>query len=157
KVARARLLFGLGEIGRDPEAIAAGKKVIEQAMTDPASVDHDLAAVALRLTARNGDEAFYKLVMDRLSTAKSPEEHGVLQQTLTDFTDPKLEAQTLEYLISSNVRSQDSPLLLGRLVRHPETSKQAWEFVKAHWAEIDKMGGAFASGVIVNDTGSFCD
>ncbi len=157
KSLRVRLLFGLGYTARDPQAVAMARRLADQTLENPASVDHDMAAVALRITARDGGEAFYNKVLDHLQHAKSPEEEFIYRQTLTNFTDPKLVQRTLEFAMSSAVRSQDSPFMLGQLVRTPANSRQAWDFVRAHWAEIDKLGGAFAGGVIVGSAGSFCD
>jgi aminopeptidase N/puromycin-sensitive aminopeptidase len=153
---RARLLLLLGYTGNDPEAQKVAKKVSEQALENMASVDHDLAFIALRITARNGDQTFYDKVLEHLKNAKSPEEMFLYQQTLTSFTEPALVQKTLDYAMSPEVRSQDSPLMLGSVLQHPETSKPAWDFVRAHWSDIEKLGGAFAGGVIVNAAGSFC-
>ncbi len=157
KSVRVRLLFGLGYTARDPQAVAMAHKLAEQALENPASVDHDLAAVALRIAARDGDETFYNTVLDHVKNARSPEETYIYRRLLTEFTDPRLVQRTLEFAMSPEVRSQDSPYMLGQLVKRPATSRQAWDFVRAHWAEIDKLGGAFAGGAIVNATGSFCD
>jgi aminopeptidase N len=154
---RAHLLFALGFIARDPDAVAFARKLAQQALADPKSVDHDVAAVALEVSARNGDEAFYNEVLEHLKNAKSPEAVYVYRQTLTDFTDPKLVQRTLDYALSPEVRSQDAPFLFGRMVRNPEESRMAWDFARAHWGEISKMGGAFASGAIVESAGAFCD
>ena len=133
------------------------RKLAGQALADPKSVDHDVAAVALEVSARNGDEAFYNQVLEHLKNAKNPEAVYVYRQTLSDFTDPKLLQRTLDYVLSTEVRSQDAPLVLGRMVRNPEESRMAWDFARAHWAEISKMGGAFGSGAITEAAAAFCD
>jgi hypothetical protein len=41
-------------------------------------------------------------------------------------------------------------------MENPETAKQAWAFVQAHWSKIENLGGAFAGGEIVRATSVFC-
>jgi aminopeptidase N len=152
---RARLLFLLGYVGQDPEAIALAGRLSNQFLKEPGSVDHDLAYFALQIVARDGDQAFYDKIQDQMKNAKDPELYFVYQQILTSFTNPELVQKTLDYAVTS-ARSQDAPFLIGALMRHPQTQRAAWDFVRAHWSEIDKMGGSFGSGVTVEAVGNFC-
>ena len=65
KALRARLFNALGYDARDPQALAEARKIADQALADPSSVDHELAGGAFRLAALNGDADFY----DKLMTA----------------------------------------------------------------------------------------
>jgi aminopeptidase N len=152
---RARLLFLLGYVGRDPQAVAVAAKISDRFLQDPASVDHDLSYFALQITARNGDQSFYDKIVDHLKDAKDPEQMFIYQQMLTTFNDPALVQKTMDYSLTT-ARSQDSPFLLAALMRNPRTAPAAWDFVRTHWSEIDKMGGSFGAGVVVEAAGDFC-
>jgi len=154
---RAALLRVLGDVGRDPQALEFARQISEQVLAKPGAVDRELEATALQVAARDGDEDLYDKVLDRVKNAKSPEEEYIYRQALGAFADAKLLQRTLDLTLSSEVRSQDSPLMLSQMVQRATTSKQTWDFVRAHWAEIDKLGGAFAGGLIVGATGTFCD
>ena len=154
---RAQLMHALGYTARDPEVEAVARKLTEQAMQDPSSVDHELLSVALSVAARDGDAALYDQVMARLKTAKTPEEQYVYQAILTRFSDPKLLERTLESAISPDVRSQDAPYVISGVMRNPAGARLAWDFARAHWNDVANLGGAFGGGVIVTATGSFCD
>jgi aminopeptidase N len=154
---RSRLLTALGQDARDPEAIAESRKVADQALTDPASVDHELAGSALGVAASNGDAAFYDKVVTALKNTKSPEEYYAYFFTLPQFKDPKLLERTLEFAISPDVRSQDTLQLISGVLDNPEGQKLAWDYVRQHWSEIEKAGGPFASAQIVYSTSNFCD
>ena len=153
---RAELMTTLGDVG-DPQALAAAQKLAKQYLTDSASVDHDLAGRALQIVARTGDQNLYDQIMTDLKSATTPENHSTGIVVLSRFKDPRLVERTLEYAISSDVRSQDAPYLIAMVMRNPATEQQAWSFVQSHWDSIDKLGGAFAGGVIVQATGSFCN
>jgi aminopeptidase N len=152
---RARLLFLLGFVGQDPQAIAEAARLTDQFFKDPNSIDHDLVYFALQITAHNGDQAFYDKIFDHLRNAKDPELYFVYQQTLTSFSKPLLVQKTLDYALTS-ARSQDAPYLFGALMRRSQTRQAAWDFVRAHWSEIDRMGGSFGAGVTVEAAGDFC-
>jgi aminopeptidase N len=156
---RGYLMRGLGNIAHDPATEALARKLSEQALTDPLSVDPELAANALPVAAENGDAAFYDKVLEHLKTAKTPQQKSLYQQTLVAFADPALIARTLNYA-SSEARSQDSDLIIGRVMRNPRAEKTAWDFVRSQWGSKGKTNSAFggaSAGALVASTGTFCD
>jgi len=157
KALRARLFGALGYDAREPETLAQARKIADQALADPASVDREFAMAAFGLEALNGDQAFYDKIMAGLKAAKSPEEYYITLFTLARFEDPKLLQRTLDYAISPEVRSQDALGLIARVMENPAGEKLAWDFVGQHWAAIEKSGGPFASAEVVGATNSFCD
>jgi aminopeptidase N len=154
---RARLFNSLGYDARDPEVLAAARKLADKALDDPTSVDRQMAGGAMALAALNGGEDFYDRLMTAIKNPKSPEEYYMYLFTLPQFTDPKLLQRTLDYAISPDVRSQDALGVVTSVMQTPEGQKQAWEFVLAHWDAVQKVGGPFASAQVVGSTGSFCD
>jgi len=158
KTLRGHVFTQLGWDGRDPEVQAHARKIVDQVLSDPSSVDRELAIAALAVTALNGDEAYYNRLMAALENAKSPEEYYMYFFTLPNLGDPKLLQRTLEYALSSQVRSQDSPqLLTGVMFNASDGGKMAWDFIVSHWDAVQKAGGEFGGGAIVGATGSFCD
>jgi aminopeptidase N len=157
KALRSRLFNGLGHDARDQETLTEARKIADRALEDPASVDRDLAGIALALAALNGDQAFYDRVMTALKNPKSPEEYYMYFFTLPQFSDPKLLQRTLEFSISPDVRSQDALQLVTGVLQSPAGEKLAWDFIQSHWDAIQKSGGPFASAQVVGATSSFCD
>jgi aminopeptidase N len=154
---RANLLQVLGDSARDPEALAEARKLTELELQHPASVESGLAGAAFGLAALNGDSALYDNLMTAMKNAKTPEQYYLYFFTLSSFSDPQLLRRTLDYAISADVRSQDTLNLLGSVMGNPDGEKLAWDFVRTHWAEVEKAGGSFASAQVVSSTGSFCD
>ncbi|GAC1438983.1 MAG: M1 family metallopeptidase [Terriglobales bacterium] len=157
KSLRARLLDVLGETARDPDALGAARKITEQVLTAPDSVDPELAEAALKLTAMSGDAQLYERVLARTKITKTPEEYFLFLETLGRFGDRRLLERTLEYAIGPEVRSQDSLNLIATVMGNPAGEKVAWEFVRSHWTEVEQKGGPFASAEVVAVAGSFCD
>jgi aminopeptidase N len=154
---RARLFNTLGYDARDPEVLAQARKIADKALDDPASVDRQLAGGAINLAALDGDAAFYDRVMAALKNTKSQEDYYNYFYALAQFQDPKLQQRTLNFAISSDVRSQDALGLITSMMGNPEGEKPAWDFILTHWDAVQKAGGPFASGQVVASTGAFCD
>ena len=154
---RGKLLFSLAYIGRDPQTQALARKLAEQALADPNSVNHEIASVALPVAASTGDAALYDKIMADLKGAKTPEIYFRDVYALGRFRDPKLVDRTLQFALSPDVRSQDSPYVIASVMQSATVEKQAWSFVQDHWASIEKLGGPYAGPAIVQATGSFCD
>jgi ERAP1-like protein len=152
---RGALLHALGS-AQDPEARAEAKKLAEQELDHPGSVQKELVVPALEVAAMHGDEALYQKVMARLKAAHDPEQHSLYSQILAEFTDPGLVKQSLNFFISPEVRSQDVSLLLSRELLKPATQPEAWDFIQTHWNDIQGTGGPFSSGRIVQASGRFC-
>ncbi|MFZ0760770.1 MAG: M1 family aminopeptidase [Candidatus Sulfotelmatobacter sp.] len=157
KTLRAHLFYALGYDARDPEVLARARKIADQALNNPASVDQNLAGSAFTLAAMTGDPAFYDRLMGELKNPKSPEDYYVYLFTLAHFGDQDLLRRTLDFAISPAVRSQDALSLIARVMRNPSGEKLAWDFVLSHWEAVKKVGGPFASAEVVGVSGSFCD
>ena len=157
RMLRARLFNSLGYDARDPEVLAQARKIADQVLENPASVDREMAIGAIALAALNGDEAFYARVMTALKNPKSPEEYYMYLFSLPQFSDSKLLQRTLDYAISPDIRSQDALQLVTGVMGNPAGERLAWDFVLAHWDAVQKAGGPFASAQVVGATSSFCD
>jgi aminopeptidase N len=157
KTLRARLLKALGYDARDPEALAQARKIADKALADPPSVDRDLAKGAFALAALKGDTEFFGKLIAAMQTPKSPEEYYIYFFTLPQFTDPMLLHKTLEYSISSDVRSQDVLQLVTSVLANPDGQRLAWDFIRQHWTDLEKAGGPFAGAQVVGETSDFCD
>jgi len=158
KELRGRIMSVLGQAGRDPEVIAEARKLAELALKDPTAVDHTAAFTAFALSAQNGDSALYDDLMNHLQQkGSSLEEYYIYFQALSQFRDPKLLQRTLSFAVSPAVRSQDSLGLIAAVMQNPAGTRVAWDFVRAHWTDIEKVGGGFTSGEVVGATSSICE
>jgi aminopeptidase N/puromycin-sensitive aminopeptidase len=154
---RARLYAALGYDARDPQVQEAARKLADEALSNPGSIDPELTRSVIRVAALSGDEAFYGKLLTTLKSAKAPEEYYIALFTLPQFEDQKLLQRTLDFALTSDVRSQDAVSVIGSVLQNPAGEKLAWNFILSHWDAIQKAGGPFASAQIVGSTSSFCD
>jgi len=158
KSLRARVMYTLAYAGRDPEVIAAASKLTEKALQDPSTIDSTVAFTAFSLAAQNGDAALYEKLMAKLqANGTSLENYYLYFQTISKFRNPRLLQRTLEYAISPAVRSQDTLGMIAAVMKNPAGGKLAWDFVRSHWSDIEKVGGGFTSAEVVGATNVYCE
>jgi aminopeptidase N/puromycin-sensitive aminopeptidase len=157
KALRARLFYALGYDARSPQVEEQAHKIADQALANPSSVSQEMAHSAFGIAALTGDQTLYDKLLAVSKNAKSPEEYYTALFSLAHFTDPKLLQRTLDYAISSDVRSQDALRLISGVLENPAGEQLAWDFILGHWDSVQKAGGPFASAEIVGATSSFCD
>jgi len=153
---RADLLTLVGEVGHDPKLAEFSRQLTEKALQGEA-VDPTLLYPALNIATRNGDAALYDAVQKRAQSSGSPEEAFRFLRALGNFQKPALVERSLEYAVSSQVRSQDAPFLIGRLMGNPDTQDQAWDWIRQHWSQVEAKLTNFSTGAVVDGAGSFCD
>jgi aminopeptidase N len=156
RIMRATVLGILGVEGRDPEVVAGARRVAEQYMTNPSSVDAVIADRALPIVAINGDEALFDQVLEHIKTAPTPEIGRRYRDLVPLFRDPKLIARAVDYIYSDQVRSQDLPGMAGELFFNPAAKQTAWNAAKAHWEMLNQKVPT-AIGAVTGSTSTFCD
>jgi aminopeptidase N/puromycin-sensitive aminopeptidase len=153
---RGDIFFTLGITARDPRAIAEARNLAQQDLQGK-TIDATLAAPALSIAARNSDASLFEQFVARLKSPKSPEDYLNHLVALTDFSQPALIGRALEYGLTPQVRNQDALYVYAVALQSPVARKQAWDFLRAHWPQIETKLGEALVGFVVGSTGSFCD
>jgi aminopeptidase N len=156
RIERADVLWALGTTTNDAEVIAGAKRIAEQYLKDPSSVDAVVADRALPLAVIHGDDALYQRIVQRAESATTPEMGARFRSLMADFRDPKLVARTIDFIFSDKTRSQDLPRMIGAMMQNPDARDAMWAAVKAHWSEIEAKVPT-AIGGIAGSVGVFCD
>ncbi len=156
RIMRATVLGILGVEGEDPEVIAGARRVAQQYMNDPASVDAVLADRALPIAAISGDETFFNQVLEHMKSAPTPEIARRYRDLIPQFRDPKLIDRAIAYIYSDDLRSQDLPNMAGGLFFNPAAKQAAWTAAQAHWDTLNQKIPT-AIGAITGSTATFCD
>ncbi len=156
---RRGTLLGLVAItGNDPDYQKRARELAEKYIADHMSLPGTLAPTVLRVAAAGGDARLYDQYLAEMEKqAADPEEYYRFFNALSAFRDPALVKRTLDFAISSKVRTQDTGTLIGGLLGRPSARDAAWEFVKTNWQTLTQKLGTF-QGIpgIVGSLGSFC-
>lgn len=156
KQLRAELFAILG-YAQDPQITAAARKLADEYLANPASVDPTIANVALSIASEDGDAAFFNKLQHTYETSINPELKVTALRLLVTFKNRKLEQRALQYDVSGKVRNQDSIIELAIALRDPNTRDVAWQFIQHHWPQVKAQNTAFLmGGYLVGATGSFC-
>ena len=155
KTLRAVLLGVLGRAG-DPEAIAAAKKIVQDYMKSPGSVEGTMVASAFVVVARNGDKTLYDQFSEAMGHARSQEEYYNYFFALTSFPQPELVRRTLALVDDGKLRQQDYAWLFPVLLARDSAREITWDYLKAHWEGLAEKVTTFGGGGAVPALAWFC-
>ena len=153
---RATLIDALGFTARDPKVLAHARTLVARELDKAGSVEPTLLNVIVPLAALAGDPGLYDRYLARAKAAVDPEEKYRFLYALAGFSDPALVRRTMDLILGPDVRSQDSKIFLGFMLRAPDSRQLAWELVRARWPEIQKKD-ATGNSYVVSSLGTFCD
>jgi aminopeptidase N len=153
---RAALFGLLGNIGSDPAIIADARKVAEQYLSNPASVDPTLAATALNVAAQNGDATFFDELQRVSRTSGDPQLRSQAFHALASFRDEAMVVRALDYALSGQVKNQDALRLVQLEMRDRRTRDATWQYVQQNWPRVRAQVTTWMGGELVESMGGFC-
>jgi puromycin-sensitive aminopeptidase len=134
---RGLLITANGVLGNDPEVQTRARTVHDAVLAGSAAVDPDVAAAVLAVVASTGTADDYEAVLERSRTSPSPQEALRYLYALVRFRDPALAQRTLAMTLTDDIRSQNAPFVVGRLLANRHVGTLAWAFVEEHWEAIN--------------------
>jgi puromycin-sensitive aminopeptidase len=155
--ARGTVLTTLGVMGADPEVQARAREAHAAYVTDPASIDPNVAGAVVGIIAAGGTEEDHAAFLERFRSSSSPQESLRYLYALAGFSQGELADRTLAMTLNGDVRTQNAPFLLLLLLSNRDVNEQAWEFVKGEWESIlerfpDNTISRFLGGVTALNT-----
>ncbi|CAN5408244.1 M1 family metallopeptidase [soil metagenome] len=138
---RARLIRTLGTIGNDKEVIAFCREKFEQYLADNKTIDGDLLSPIVNVVAYNGDSDEFVRIEEAWRSATTPEARNRNLYALATFRDKQCVEKALNLVFNKDVKAQDAPHFLARLIGSSDSQEAAFKFLGDHWQEIyDKVG-----------------
>jgi aminopeptidase N/puromycin-sensitive aminopeptidase len=120
------------------------------------TLDATLSDAAVLVSASNGDAALYDKLLAVSRNSPDPGEKSDALRTLARFRDPALIQRTLDYVVSGEVRNQDSGAVLVVLLRHNQTRDQTWQYLRKNWDKVHAQLTVSSGVEVVAATGNFC-
>jgi aminopeptidase N len=156
KALRANLLAIMGDAG-DPEAVALAKKLVDEYLVDPKSVDPSLAGEAFPIAAEHGGQELFSRLLEAAQVNDSGDVHNQALFALTDFRQPPLSAHALLRMVEGGkIRQQEFPRVFGSLLSNPVARDAAWNYMKSHWDDLGKKVTSFGGAGAVSALGNAC-
>jgi aminopeptidase N/puromycin-sensitive aminopeptidase len=156
---RAELMETLGE-AKDPAVLAEAKELTDRAY-GPGSrrekgLDPMLTDAAVSVTARHGDAALYDKVIAGSKDGSDPGLQSEALRTLALFADPALVTRTMDYVVSGEVRNQDSWIPIAILLLGRDTRETTWDYIQKNWDKVHAQLTTNSGSRIVGAAGAFC-
>jgi len=134
---RARLIAALGTAGADGAVRQEATRRLERWWETGTGLAPDLLSAVTTVVASQADEARYEELHERYRNAATPQEHLRYLYALGHVDDTPLLERTLDLCLTSEVRSQDAPMLIGAIMSRRAGRRVALDWVEAHWAEAE--------------------
>ena len=134
---RGDLICALGTIGNDKKIVEYCRGQFETYLNDEKSLEGNLLGPIVDVVAYNGGEEEFSRIQTAYVESKEPEARQRNLEALSYFREKDLVERALAYSLSKEVRAQDvTKFVVGPLLSNTASKHQAWQFVKAHWADF---------------------
>lgn len=131
---RGTLVQMVAITGRNTDARATCRAIL----FDKASTEPELVAAASNVVAATGDAQDYEWFLGKYRNPSTPQERIRMLYALAEFDDAELISRTCTFALTSEVKTQDAPFLLGRCIANRKHGEQAWNFVRQNWQHANK-------------------
>jgi len=135
---RAEMIELLGTIGADEEIITRSRDLYARTATDEtvsSALDPDIASAVLNVVAYNGGSADFDSFVERFRHPRNPQEEIRYLYALGRFADPQSRTTTLKMTLEE-VRTQNAPYLLQRMLSDRRNAPFTWQHIEDHWEEM---------------------
>jgi aminopeptidase N len=153
-------LFEMLGAARDPAVLAQAHQLTTRVFAvdnkKDKTLDATLSDSAVLVSASNGDTALYDKLLAVSRNSGDPGEKTDALRTLGRFRDPVLVNRTLDYLVSGEVRNQDTWIVLTALLRDRATRDQTWEYMQKNWDKVHAQLTVSSGAEVVRAAGNFC-
>ncbi|MCC7371904.1 MAG: M1 family metallopeptidase [Chloroflexi bacterium] len=133
---RGTLIAALATTGEDAPTQQRARELHAAYVKDRSAVDRDVVPAVISIAAHTGDAATYDLFWARYKSAATPQEETRYLFSLASFPDRALLQRTLDQTLTSEIRTQNAPFLIGSLMTNLDGGELAWQYVKTHWDEM---------------------
>ncbi len=152
---RAHVLDAMGTFGQDGATIDEAKKLWKIYLDKPESLNPNLYDALVSIMAYNGDETVYADMERSFKQASTAEAMVRNLEGLAYFRKEPLQKRTLELMLTDEVKTQDAPHVILKLIETTEGREIGWRFVKEHWSEMQERYPVHIFPRIVSGAKSF--
>jgi aminopeptidase N len=145
-------------IGHESDARTKARSLVMEYLKSPERLDATLAATLVPVVAEQGDAALYEAFLAKRNVVSAPEDRDRFLFALGQFTDPALVKRTVDMALSSDVRRQDSAILLAAALGGRAGRDVVWPLVRDRWSDVmNHIDSSFGPATVVGALGNFCD
>jgi puromycin-sensitive aminopeptidase len=132
---RGQLIKALALLGHDSVARAECQRLHAAAEAVPGSVDPTVAAAALTVFAATGGPDEYESILATYRAATNPQEKLRYLHSLALVPHPEQILRTIALCFSDEVKTQNAPFTLSRMIGQRDHGNLAWQELRQRWDE----------------------
>ena len=145
--ARGRIAAVLADAARDEEVIGEVRRRLSAHLAGtPDALAPDLIGAAAHISVAAGDRDAWGQVLDAYRAAEGPQDQLRYLHALAETPFEELRMQTLQLMLSPEVRSQDAPFVVATVLSRRGAGPRAWDWLEANW---DGVSSRFPSSLLV--------
>lgn len=150
KQLRSILIILMAYNANDVETQQKAREIFNNAENGE-TIDPEMVEAVTTIVSLTGDATDFYLLQNKFKSADTPQEKLRALNALANFQSDELVKQACDFALSSEVRTQDAPFLIDRLIANRNYGNVAWNIVKERWDEISKV---FGDGIGVDSVDS---
>ena len=133
---RGQVLGAMGRMANHRATIDRSREVYAQRVSDPTSVDPEIAQAALFTVAAHGDAETYRSFLDHHKNAPTPQESQKYLLALASFDNDEAVDETFALIADGTVRNQDTTWVLARMLANRKSGAKAWTTLRQNWSDL---------------------
>ncbi len=156
-LARRSVLWGLGELARDPGTLREAEGFAQSWLRDPTSISGDTASSALPLASLHAGPARLAELREAARTATWPQDRVLALRSMGMFDDPATLRQALDLALTGELKLSELRHIFGGASSRPEAIEIFYAWEKEHWSDLRaRLTGSLVKGPIVDVVGALC-
>ena len=133
---RGRIINALGSLANDHGTIEQARNTYGKVLSDPTSVDPEVATAALYVCAAHGDASTYQTYLHRHKEAANPQEAMKYLRALASFDGRDSVDRTFGLIDDGTIRNQDTTWVLARMLTNRVSGPYAWSRLRVAWSAM---------------------
>jgi puromycin-sensitive aminopeptidase len=134
---RGLVTGALAVLGADEPTVERCRRLYDESVAAPGSVDPELVATATAVVAATGDVDDFDRLFDAYKNASTPQDQLRHLFALAEFDDEELLLRACELGFGGDVKTQNAPFLLRGCIANRRHGAAAWTFVRQRWDDAN--------------------
>jgi puromycin-sensitive aminopeptidase len=134
---RGLVTGALAVLGGDEPTVDRCRRLYDESIASPGSVDPELVATATSVVAATGGGDDFDRLFDAYKNASTPQDQLRHLFALAEFDDESLVLRACELGFGGDVKTQNAPFLLRSCIANRRHGTAAWTFVRQRWDDAN--------------------
>ncbi len=143
---RMMVISRIGQLGHEATVAEARKRFADH-VAGKEEIPADLRAPVYRVVAANGGEQVFDQMVKLHNTVELHEEKDRIARAMGAFQNPDILKKVLDFAVGEDIRSQDTPFVIGAVGGNPKGRDLAWDYMKSNYKMFTDR---YKSGMLMN-------